>query len=98
MQPADRDGTGALRVMKQGTPENPYTTAPSDFLERGLPYGAICKCSACGLVAASTVAFDFYAKKNGEPLRCESCALYGGDKEVRDAHSGWADTLAKESS
>lgn len=56
-----------------GTPENPFVLAPAEWHTEGLPYGAFCKCKECGRVARSTTIFDFYAKKPGRPLTCETC-------------------------
>ena len=58
-----------------GTLEHPYQFAPENFLEDGLPYGAFCKCGLCDRIARSTVTFDYYANKDGEALRCETCTL-----------------------
>lgn len=38
-----------MNTDKLGTYKNPYTLAPSDWHENGVPYGAICKCSICGI-------------------------------------------------
>ncbi len=51
----------------------PYTIAPMDFNTSGLPYGAWCRCSACGGIGRSTIAFDFYADDPGKALECERC-------------------------
>ena len=56
----------------KGDIDDPFLTMPEK-----IPYGAFCKCIQCGFVARSTIAFDYYAKKDGDPLKCESCALYG---------------------
>ena len=55
------------------TPRDPYITSPADWEDNGLPYGAWCKCSKCGLIRRSTVLFDFYAKGAFKPLTCEIC-------------------------
>jgi hypothetical protein len=52
---------------------DPFLVAPRDWSENGLPYCAWCKCSVCGFVGRSSVAFDYYAEKPGDPLTCESC-------------------------
>ena len=57
-----------------GTEQNPHRVAPAGWDEGGLPYGAWCKCSKCGFIGRSTLAFDYYADKAGDPLECESCA------------------------
>lgn len=51
----------------------PFISAPADWNTNGVPYGAWCRCSACGLVGRSTLAFDFYAKSAGVALKCENC-------------------------
>lgn len=61
-----------------GTLNNPFTKAPPDFHDEGLPYAAYCRCVRCGLVARSTFIFDYYAKNVGDPLVCESCERGGG--------------------
>lgn len=60
---------------REGTEEVPYTKAPEDWKENGVPYGAYCKCDRCGLVERSTLVFDFYAKRAGDKLRCEDCNI-----------------------
>ena len=62
--------------MKKGQSRNdPFTVAPDDWHEKGLPYGAFCECSECGLVERSTMLFDFYADKPGDKLVCETCQI-----------------------
>ncbi len=56
-----------------GSKANPFTVAPADWHENGVPYGAYCLCSRCGLVEHSTLTFDYYADEPGEPLVCEQC-------------------------
>ena len=58
-----------------GSKENPLTHAPADWRVNGVPYGAWCKCSKCGLVHRSTITFDCYAKGPGVPLVCENCEM-----------------------
>jgi hypothetical protein len=67
-----------------GTRENPYELAPKEWGTSGVPYGAYCRCRVCGQVARSTLAFDYYARKPGEPLVCETCTL-GTPLEVAKA-------------
>lgn len=57
-----------------GAKGNPHTIAPDDWHENGVEYGAYCKCWSCSVVRPSTVMFDYYAKKPGDPLRCEACS------------------------
>lgn len=59
--------------------EHPYLVAPADWHENGVPYGAWFKCSTCGLVSRSTIAFDCRASKPGQALIGDCCA----------GHSGW---------
>lgn len=61
-------------TLKLGTFANPHKVAPPGWLEHGVDWGAICKCHKCGLVGTSTFMFDFYAKKEGDPLTCENCS------------------------
>lgn len=61
-----------------GTKENPHTVAPPGWHMLGVPYGTFCKCGKCGCVGRSTILFDFYAKKPGDPFRCESCEVHNG--------------------
>lgn len=60
-----------------GTRENPHTIAPSDWKTAGVPYESWCRCHKCGSLGRSTITFDFYAAEPGDPLRCESCQIYG---------------------
>lgn len=62
-------------MSDMGNKDNPFTHAPEDWKTNGVPYGAWCKCSKCGLVHRSTVTFDCYADGPGEPLVCENCKL-----------------------
>lgn len=55
--------------------ENPITHAPNDWAENGVEWGAYCRCYDCGLVTTSTMMFDYYADKPGDPLKCENCTL-----------------------
>lgn len=68
-----------------GDKANPFTHAPADWDENGVPYGAFCKCSNCGLLHRSTVAFDCYADNPGDPLTCESCKVGGWGIGGREA-------------
>ena len=52
-----------------------YTHAPSDWKINGVPYGALCKCSKCGLVGRSIITFDFFADEPQDPLVCETCVM-----------------------
>lgn len=61
--------------MKPGNISNPFTVAPDDWYENGLPYGAYCECAKCGLVERSIISFDYYAKRAGDPLVCETCTV-----------------------
>lgn len=36
--------------------------------------GELCLCSKCGITRRCTPNFDFYAKKVGDPLVCETCS------------------------
>lgn len=59
-----------------GTKENPHVIAPDDWEDNGLEYGAFCRCSECGLIARSTVLFDYYTLDGpGSPLACETCRI-----------------------
>lgn len=72
-----------------GDEERPYTHAPPDWNENGVPYGAFCKCHLCGYVGTSTVMFDYSAKSPGDPLRCNNCdhiATYATERALR-AHA-----------
>ena len=73
----------------QGRESNPFTHAPEDWAENGVPYGAFCKCSKCGYVGTSTSAFDYYAKGPGAALACELCKgfthTYETEKLMRPA-------------
>lgn len=41
--------------------------------------GKLCKCKDCGKVRRCTPNFDFYIKKDGDLLQCESCFRSGLD-------------------
>lgn len=58
-----------------GTIENPYTHAPDDWGENGVPYAAYCRCHICDLVTTSTFTFDYFADEPGDPLVCEHCTM-----------------------
>ena len=62
-------------MSELGSHENPFTIAPDDWKSNGVPYGALCKCNKCGLVARSTYCFDYFATDAGVPLSCERCYL-----------------------
>ena len=81
------------------SPENPYIHAPQYWAEKGLPYGAWCKCSKCGYVGTSTFSFDYYSEDGaGTPLKCESCALGRHTGDLGDMMAKFStDTLKKES-
>ena len=64
-----------MEISKGLTTDNPYTHAPEDWHENGVPYGAFCKCHECGYVGRSTIIFDYYAKNAGGPLCCETCRI-----------------------
>lgn len=66
-----------------GSQSNPHTVAPEDWAENGVEYAAHCKCWLCGIVAPSTIAFDFYADEPGQKLKCERCLLDGHFKGER---------------
>lgn len=51
-----------------GTKENPFTHRGSDAAAARRMW---CKCFECGKVAICTPEHDFYALKEGDPLRCE---------------------------
>ncbi len=70
----------------KGTKENPYTHAPEDWHEDGVPYGAWCVCAACGYLGRSTMTFDYYAKHVGDPLVCERCFI--GTSQMVDMKVG----------
>ncbi len=61
----------------------PYTNAPDDFDENGIPYGAFCKCVKCEYVGRSSNSFDYYADDPGGELTCESCK--GGQPKALEA-------------
>ncbi|RJQ30277.1 hypothetical protein C4565_00400 [Candidatus Parcubacteria bacterium] len=56
------------------SPETPFTHMPEH-----MPYGAWFKCFECKQLARSTISFDCFAKKTGDLLRCEMCALHGSN-------------------
>lgn len=60
--------------VQLGTEDNPFIIAPEDWSERGVPYGSLCKCSRCGLVARSLIIFDYYGEAGGK-LTCETCSF-----------------------
>lgn len=65
---------------------NPYTNAPADWKENGLPYGAWCKCHKCGYVGRSTVSFDYRAQGPRAALTCDACegfSTYATEKAMR---------------
>ena len=71
----------------------PYTVAPDDMHENGLPYGAWCKCGKCGHVDRSTFAFDYYGSA-GEVLKCERCAQAGMRKPTGETNLTREDEMA----
>jgi hypothetical protein len=56
-----------------GRKAEPYTHAPADWGENGLPYGAFCLCADCGYVGTSTMTFDYRAEGAGQKLVCDQC-------------------------
>lgn len=75
-----------------GTFDMPYTRAPSDFSETGLPWGAFCKCFLCGRVARSTNAFDYYSTEGpGAPLVCGGCKGCDNPERIQE----WEDRIAR---
>lgn len=79
-----------------GEKETPYTTAPDDWYENGVPYGAFCKCAKCGYVGTSTVTFDYFAVDGvGSDLCCDACrgvSAYAIEKVMRpDAMNAFAE-------
>lgn len=65
--------TDEKKTEQSSSDERLYTHAPEDWGENGLPWAAACKCSNCGQIGRSTIIFDFYADKPGDPLVCETC-------------------------
>lgn len=54
-----------------GTHDNPYQSVPDDFKEKGVPYGAYCRCAKCRELFRSTIMYDCY--DDGGVLICETC-------------------------
>ena len=65
-------GVDGLEMIIVGSKSCPHTTAGPTFEGEGVPYGSFCRCSRCGLVARSTMLFDYYNRPDGT-LWCESC-------------------------
>jgi hypothetical protein len=61
--------------VAKGTQQDPFLVAPDDSHDNGLPYGAFCRCGSCGLVARSTIMFDYYADGPRGILLCETCKI-----------------------
>ena len=84
----------------QGKQSNPFTHAPSDWHEEGVPYGAFCKCCKCGYVGTSTVSFDYRAKSVGDALECDQCqglSTHATEKVLRpEAIKAFEEDLADE--
>jgi hypothetical protein len=76
-----------MNNKKLGGAENPHRVAPPDFETRGLGYGDFCLCSTCGLVARSTIIFDYYAQNPGDPLRCERCVMGAPSEQAAHANA-----------
>lgn len=71
----------------KGTLADPYTVAPEDWHENGVPYGAFCKCHQCGYIGRSTIAFDYHAGEPRNPLVCDQClgaSTYATERALRD--------------
>ena len=67
---------GAQIVNELGTRDNPHRVAPPTWPAEGsMPYKAWCICSQCERVFQSTILFDCYADKAGDPLICEVCMM-----------------------
>lgn len=80
------DQSGETELGVQGTEDNPFTHAPEDWDDNGIPYGAFCLCSRCAYVGTSTVSFDYRAAGPGDALHCDQCAgfsVYAVEQHLR---------------